>query len=153
MGADFPRNIRQSAMGRVSSGVDRRGGREKGKELACRQREEQGGVKDPRHGKVQRPFGQSIQWVGLARGRARGRDFLSCLGTGIAPNAGITSSRKILSAAGAAPVASCRGRDSAATRRASRVSWGGHRSRAAGAGQMEFGGAGCSQILGWGLGG
>lgn len=44
MGTDFPRNIRQSAMGRVSSGVDRRGGREKGKELACRQREEQGGV-------------------------------------------------------------------------------------------------------------
>ena len=43
MGEDFPRNIRQSAMGRVSSGVDRRGGREKGKELVCRWREEQVG--------------------------------------------------------------------------------------------------------------
>ena len=43
MGADFPRKIRQSAMGRVSLGVDRRGGREKGKELVCRWREEQVG--------------------------------------------------------------------------------------------------------------
>ena len=43
MGADLPRNIRQSAMGRVSSGVDRRGGREKDKELVCRWREEQVG--------------------------------------------------------------------------------------------------------------
>ncbi len=44
MGEDFLRKFRQSIMGRASSGVDRRGGREKGKEVACRQREEQGGV-------------------------------------------------------------------------------------------------------------
>ena len=43
MGADSPGNTMQSATGRVSSGVDRRGGREKGKELACRWREEQVG--------------------------------------------------------------------------------------------------------------
>ena len=43
MGEDFPRNIRQSIMGRASSGVDRRGGRKKGKELVCRWREEQVG--------------------------------------------------------------------------------------------------------------
>ena len=43
MGADSPGNTMQSAMGRVSSGVDRRGGRKKGKELVCRCREEQGG--------------------------------------------------------------------------------------------------------------
>ena len=43
VGEDFPRNIRQSVMGRASSGVDRRGGRKKGKELVCRWREEQVG--------------------------------------------------------------------------------------------------------------
>ena len=43
MSEDFPRNIRQSVMGRASSGVDRRGGRKKGKELVCRWREEQVG--------------------------------------------------------------------------------------------------------------
>ena len=34
---------RQSVMGRASSGVDRLGGRKKGKELVCRWREEQVG--------------------------------------------------------------------------------------------------------------
>ena len=43
MGEDFPRNIRQSNMGRASSGVDMRVGRKKGKELVCRWREEQVG--------------------------------------------------------------------------------------------------------------
>ena len=44
MGEDFPRNIRQSVMGRASSGVDRRGGREKGRELVWRWRGKAGGV-------------------------------------------------------------------------------------------------------------
>ena len=43
MGEDFPRNIRQSIMGKASSGVDRQGGRKEGKELVCRWREEQVG--------------------------------------------------------------------------------------------------------------
>ena len=43
MGEDFPRKFRQLIMGRASSGVDRRGGRNKGKELVCRWREEQVG--------------------------------------------------------------------------------------------------------------
>ena len=44
MGEDFPRNIRQSIMGRASSGVDRRDGRKKGRELVCRWRGGAGGV-------------------------------------------------------------------------------------------------------------
>ena len=52
---DFPRNIRQSAMGRVSSGADRRGGREKGKELVCRWREEQVGLANGGPNPLQKP--------------------------------------------------------------------------------------------------
>ena len=36
MGEGFPRKFRQSIMGRASSGVDRRGGRKKGRELVWR---------------------------------------------------------------------------------------------------------------------
>ena len=38
-----PAILGMSIMGRASSGVDRRGGRKKGKELVCRWREEQVG--------------------------------------------------------------------------------------------------------------
>ena len=46
VGEGFPRKFRQSIMGRASSGVDRRGGRKKGRELVWRCREEAGGVSD-----------------------------------------------------------------------------------------------------------
>ena len=44
MGEGFPRKFRQSIMGRASSGVGRRGGRKKGRELVCRWRGGTGGV-------------------------------------------------------------------------------------------------------------
>ena len=44
VGEGFPRKFRQSIMGRASSGVDRRGGRKKGRELVWRWRGGAGGV-------------------------------------------------------------------------------------------------------------
>ena len=44
VGEGFPRRFRQSVMGRASSGVDRRGGRKKGRELVWRWRGGAGGV-------------------------------------------------------------------------------------------------------------
>ena len=47
VGEGFPRKFRQSIIGRASSGVDRRGGREKGRELVWKWRGKASGVSSP----------------------------------------------------------------------------------------------------------
>ena len=55
MGEVFPRKFRQSIMGRASSGVDRRGGREKGRELVWRWRGKASGVSNGDPDLLQKP--------------------------------------------------------------------------------------------------
>ena len=55
VGEGFPRKFRQSIMGRASSGVDRRGGRKKGRELVWRWRGKASGVSNGDPDLLQKP--------------------------------------------------------------------------------------------------